>query len=72
MKSICFILLIGWGCVLSAQNGWFDNNPQWVNAVNSFWRGTGVEYLSVQGDTVIQGYPAKVFAMPASSRKSAW
>ncbi len=52
------ILLLPIG--LSAQNGWFDNNPQWVNYLNSSWRGEGVEYISVQGDTVVQGYPAKI------------
>jgi len=52
------ILLLPTG--LSAQNGWFDNNPHWVNYINSFWRGEGVEYIGVQGDTVVQGYPAKI------------
>lgn len=57
---LCFVHILLLPIGLSAQNGWFDNNPRWVNYLNSAWRGEGVEYVSVQGDTVVQGYPAKI------------
>ncbi len=62
MKKVFLFFLFGWSSsfFIHAQEGWFDNNPQWVNAIHSFLKGPGVEYISVQGDTVVDGYAAKV------------
>ena len=44
---------------LRAQS-WFDNNPQWVNYFTFGFAGGGFEYVSVAGDTVLQGKTAKI------------
>jgi hypothetical protein len=44
--------------VLCSQS-WFEGNPQWANRFISGWDSGGYEYVSVEGDTVLDGYPAK-------------
>jgi len=42
------------------SQSWFDNNPQWVNYFTFGFAGSGFEYVSVAGDTVVQGKTAKI------------
>lgn len=44
---------------LGAQN-WFDSHPQWVNYFSFGFAGAGYEYVSVAGDTLLQGKTAQV------------
>ncbi|MBK8193024.1 MAG: T9SS type A sorting domain-containing protein [Lewinellaceae bacterium] len=44
---------------LFAQN-WFENNPEWVNYFTFGFAGSGYEYVSMEGDTVLGGHPAIV------------
>ncbi len=62
MKNNYFLLpgiLLMAGTTLYSQS-WFANNPQWVNYFTFGFAGGGFEYVSVAGDTVLQGKTAKV------------
>ena len=45
--------------LLPAQS-WFEGNPQWVNRYTSGWSSGGYEYVSIYGDTILDGHSAKV------------
>jgi len=44
---------------LCAQS-WFEGNPQWINFRTVGISGPGIEYVTVQGDTFLGGYQAKI------------
>lgn len=57
LPFVCLFLFQGGS--LSAQN-WFENNPEWVNYFTFGFAGSGYEYVSIEGDTVLGGHPAIV------------
>lgn len=57
---LVLIAIVVSGTALQSQS-WFENNPQWVNNYFAGFAGYGFEYVSISGDTVVQGKPAKVF-----------
>ncbi|MEO6760496.1 MAG: T9SS type A sorting domain-containing protein [Saprospiraceae bacterium] len=58
MKKLLLLLFLGSALLpLNAQN-WFQNHPQWTNLFTAGWQGSGYEYVTVSGDTVLQGQSA--------------
>ena len=54
------IALFTAGNTLQAQS-WFDENPEWASHFTLGFAGAGYEYVSIQGDTLLQGKTAKIF-----------
>ena len=52
---VCLFLL---SAQITHAQSWFDENPQWINDFSFGFAGSGYEYVSPEGDTVLLGKPA--------------
>jgi hypothetical protein len=62
MKHICILLYISifLSPLILCSQSWFEGNPQWINYRTVGISGPGIEYVTVQGDTSLGGYQAKI------------